>query len=119
MKRFFVPLFTAVLLFTSCTIAHQENIRSDVPLDYKVIKQNYGTASGSDKGFSILFWMFNRPDMQDALADAKHAYNADALTNISFTEKYYFFFLFSITTLTVQGEAVSLEDAEKTTEVKK
>ena len=63
----------------------------------------------SNWAFSVFgLWMIGRPDIQTAIDKALAKKNADALINIKCYETYKYFLFGSITTVTVEGDAIKL-----------
>ena len=78
---------------------------SSTPLHNRVIVENLGQAEGSDWSWSLLgLWSVGMPDMDKAINKAIASKNGDALINVRWYEKHYYFVLFSVTKVIVTGQ---------------
>jgi len=112
-------IITVIILTVSCTTP--VCITSSVtPLQGKTIKENMGKTEGSDTAFAILgLYMIGRPDLDLAIQKAIKAKEGDTLINVRCYETCSWFILFSLTTVTVEGEVVKLGSAESAVKGKK
>ncbi len=101
-----------MLILSSCTTYFQK-AQSLVPLAGKHTV-NLGHVTGSDSAWSILgLWMIGRPDTHEAISKALKNKNGDTLINVSGRETTLWFLLFSVTTVTVEGDAVKIKEIRK------
>ena len=108
-KYFFILIIITSLLAQGC-LTMSGMTASNTPLVNKKIENNAGKTEGSDSAVSILgLWMIGRPDIGLAIEEAKKKKNADALINVRWHEKTTYFIVFSITTVTVEGDAVTFK----------
>jgi len=105
-------LLSLILMISSCT-TYFSNFEELMPTEGKKIVP-LGTTSGSDSAYSVLgLWMIGRPDTYKALQKALKKKNADTIVHgIGYTTNYWFL-LFSVKTVTVEGDAVKLVEAKK------
>ena len=78
-------------------------------MNNKVIDQNLGKATGEDRIYSILGFIWSDPNLPLAIDHALKVKNADALINLEWQEKYVPFLLFSYTDYIVTGESVKFK----------
>jgi hypothetical protein len=119
MKRIIILCaITAFALIQACSTTPICAVSSVVPLEGKTVAENLGKTRGTDSAVSVLgLYMIGRPDIDSAVKDAVKDKNADTLINVRCYEKSSYFVLFSITTVIVEGEAVTFTQ-EKNTQVK-
>lgn len=80
---------------------------SSTPLHNKVIVENLGQSEGSDWSWSLLgLWSIGRPDIDKAINEAIASKNGDALINVRWYEKHYYFVLFSVNKVIVTGQVI-------------
>ncbi|MCX8123901.1 MAG: hypothetical protein N3F66_07020 [Spirochaetes bacterium] len=85
---------------------------SSTPLHNKVIIENLGQAQGSDWSWSLFgLWSVGRPDMDNAINEAIASKNGDALINVRWYQKHYYFVLFSVTKVIVTGQVIKTAPA--------
>lgn len=108
-----VALISA-LLFTACTSTPVPRLESTVPIGETTKYENLGWSSGSSSTWSFLgLWMRGRPDVDKAFAEAIGKKKGDAMIDVTCRERTYWFVLFSVTTVRVQGEVVKFIPVEK------
>ena len=116
-KHLIIITLCAGAFFTaSCSTAPICATSSVTPLQGKTVAENLGKTSGADSAFSILgLYMIGRPDLDTAIGKAIAAKGGDTLINVRCYQTDSYFLLFSITKVTVEGEAVkfSQENAVK------
>ncbi|MGL4368424.1 MAG: hypothetical protein ACRCUT_01935 [Spirochaetota bacterium] len=99
--------FAGSVLLSSCTTAPICATSSVIPLQGKSVEENMGKTSGTDSAYSILgLYMIGRPDIDTAIDNALRKKGGDTLINVRCYQTDSYFFLFSITKVTVEGEAV-------------
>jgi hypothetical protein len=102
-----VFIITAALVFGSCSTSPISYTSSVTPMEGKRVVENLGKTQGKDSAYSILgIYMIGRPDLDLALKSAIEKKGGDTLINVSCYETYSWFILFSITTVSVEGDAV-------------
>lgn len=121
MFKFFSALVVPAVFTLSCVTTPVGIVPSNIPLNDKKVSENLGRVKSSDTAVSILgIWMVGRPDFDKAIKESIALKNGDALINISIYETYTYFILFSLTKVSVEGDAVKLAPlAEKKEEKKK
>ncbi|MEJ5360793.1 MAG: hypothetical protein WHV26_01925 [Spirochaetota bacterium] len=108
----FLLLFMITAVITSC-VTPMGMTSSSTPLYNKTITENLGQAEGSDWSWSLLgLWSIGKPDMDKAINNAIASKNGDALINVRWYEKHYYFVLFSITKVIVTGQVVKTVPVE-------
>lgn len=108
------------LLFTSCSSTPVPKLQSTVPIAEDTKYENLGRSSGSSSTWSFLgLWMHGRPDVDRAFAEAIGKKKGDAMIDVTCRERTLWFILFSVTTVSVQGEVVKFIPMEKTNARKK
>jgi len=113
--RLFITLsiLTFMLFITGCITTPVCITSSNTPMVGKTVQENLGTTRGSDSAISILgLWMLGRPDTGAAIDEAITEKNADALINVQCYQEKSYYFLFSLTTVIVEGEAVQFTPEE-------
>jgi len=69
--------------------------------------ENLGRAEGSDKTMSVFgIWSVGRPDIDKAIKMAVDSKGGDALINVSWYDRTYYFIVFSINEVIVCGDVV-------------
>ncbi|MBN2403398.1 MAG: hypothetical protein JXN64_13520 [Spirochaetes bacterium] len=108
-KTIIIIFFIGCML--SCATTPVSVTSSNTPLNEKRIAENLGKVEGvSFPCYSIFgIWMLGWPDIQSAIDSALAENGADALINIKCYEKWTYFLFFSITTVIVEGEAVTFQ----------
>ncbi len=110
-----IPIIFVMILITvliSC-VTPMGMTSSSTPLYNKTITENLGQAEGSNWSWSLLgLWSIGRPDMDKAINNAIASKNGDALINVRWYEKHYYFVLFSITKVIVTGQVVKTSPVE-------
>ena len=102
-----ITLCAAAAFTTACSTAPICATSSVTPLQGKTVAENLGKTAGSDSAFSILgLYMVGRPDLDTAIGRAVAAKGGDTLINVRCYETSSYFLFFSITKVTVEGEAV-------------
>ncbi|HSV97737.1 MAG TPA: hypothetical protein VLM75_12515 [Spirochaetota bacterium] len=102
------------LLFTSCASTPVSKLESTVPIGENTKYENLGWSGGSSSTWSFLgLWMRGRPDVDRAFAEAIRKKNGDAMVGVTCRERTLWFILFSITTVSVQGEVIKFIPTEK------
>ncbi len=92
---------------------------SSTPLHNQTIVENLGQAEGNDWSWSLLgLWSVGRPDMDKAINEAIASKNGDALINVRWYEKNYYFVLFSVTKVIVTGQVIKTIPAEAKEQIK-
>ncbi len=104
-KKYKITVCIIVLaITTSCTTY---TVKSTTPLENKTISKNLGKSDGVHRTWSLFcLWMFKRPEIDSAIKDAVMKKGGDALINVAYYEYTLPFLLFSITTISVEGEVV-------------
>ncbi len=109
---YFTLIIITVISLNSCITTPVCLTPSNTPLVNREVEANLGPVSGSSgvwsfNGFSILgLWMFGRPDIESAVQNAIAEKEGDALINVRCYETFRYFILFSLSSVTVEGEAV-------------
>ena len=110
-----IALLTAVALAAACLSCATVPLgvtASTTPLGDKIISERLGQVEGRDSAWSLFgLWMFGKPDIDDAIADALARKGGAALVDVRLYERTAFYLLFSVSTVIVRGEAVALSDA--------
>jgi len=106
-----IKLSAAVVLtaaiITGCSTAPVCITSSVTPMNGKIITENLGKCEGKDSAYSFLgLFMIGRPDLDLAIKDALSRKGGDTLVNVRCYESLNYYLLFSINTVTVEGEAV-------------
>jgi hypothetical protein len=97
-----------VLLLTACITTPVSVTSSTTPVHDKKVAVNYGPVQGSHRAWSVFgLWMIGRPDIEKAIQNAIQQKGGDALINVTCYEKTAWFFVVSMHTVVVEGEAVS------------
>ncbi|NMB65960.1 MAG: hypothetical protein GYA16_13940 [Spirochaetes bacterium] len=115
-----VPLIImiTIVLLTGC-VTPMGMTASSTPLHNRIIVENLGQAEGSDWSWSLFgLWSVGRPDMDRAIDEAIASKNGDALINVRWYEKHYYFVLFSITKVIVTGQVIKTAPVETKEQVK-
>jgi len=107
-----IPAFLAVslaLIVLSCKTAPLCLAPSTTHIPRGAAVENLGHVSGSSSTWSLFgLWMWGRPDLADAVQQARESKNGDALINVTCYETERYYFLFTTTTVTVEGDAVKI-----------
>lgn len=113
-KYLLIIIIIAVAFFTGC-VTPMGMTASSTPLHNKVIAENLGQAQGSDWSWSLLgVWSVGRPDIDKAINEAIASKNGDALINVRWYQKHYYFVLFSVTKVIVTGQVIKTAPAQST-----
>lgn len=111
-KHLAIPALCTTLLCASCITAPVCITSSTTPIINKTITENLGRVSGQHRTWALLgAWMFKRPDMDVAIQNALSEKGGDALINVRCYQTVNWYLFFSITTVTVEGDAVKFEAA--------
>lgn len=106
-------LIVLILIIAGCTTSPVCVTSSVTPMSGKTITQNLGKCEGKDAAYSVLgLFMLGRPDLDLAIKDALSQKGGDTLVNVRCYETLNYFLLFSINTVTVEGEAVKFSADE-------
>ncbi len=105
-------IIACVVFMLSCATVSETS--SNTPIHNKTITENLGKVEGNSSYVFALFgiWMFGRPDIQTAIDDALSKKGGDALINIKYHESWIYFIVGSLTKVTIEGEAVRLNQYE-------
>jgi hypothetical protein len=119
MKKFLhIIIFITALALLSC-VTPMGMTSSSTPLHNRVIVENLGQAEGSDWSWSLLgLWSVGMPDMDKAINKAIASKNGDALINVRWYEKHYYFVLFSVTKVIVTGQVIKTAPFETKEQIK-
>lgn len=116
------PFFFMIIITLSCMIGCVTPMgmtSSSTPLHNRVMVENLGPAEGNDWSWSLLgLWSFGMPDMDKAINNAIASKNGDALINVRWYEKHYYFVLFSVTKVIVTGQVIKTEPVETKEQIK-
>jgi len=115
-KKSMLCLTVALLavMIVSCSTVPVALTSSNTPLLNKTIGKNLGKTAGSDGTWSFLgLWMYDRPDIDEAIAEALGDKGGNALINVRCYRSFTYWVLFSWHSVKVEGEAVMLKDAEE------
>lgn len=112
-KSLLIPIIIlTIALLTGC-VTPMGMTASSTPLHNRVIVENLGQAEGSDWSWSLLgLWSVGMPDMDTAINKAIASRNGDALINVRWYEKHYYFVLFSVTKVIVTGQVIKTVPVE-------
>lgn len=106
-------LIVFILIIAGCTTSPVCVTSSVTPMSGKTVTQNLGKCEGKDTAYSVLgLFMLGRPDLDLAIKDALSQKGGDTLVNVRCYETLNYFLLFSINTVTVEGEAVKFSADE-------
>ncbi len=109
----------AISFLTGC-VTPMGMTASSTPLHNRVVVENLGQAEGSDWSWSLLgLWSMGRPDIDKAINQAIESKNGDALINVRWYEKQYYFVLFSVTKVIVTGQVIKTAPLETKEPAKK
>ena len=116
-----IPAIFAATMLTSCITVPVCMTSSNTPLTGKKITENLGKTSGSSSATVILgIVMIDKPDIDEAIKEAlKNKEGSTALINVKCYETTKWFILFTINSVTVEGEAVILSEAKEKEKEKK
>ncbi|MCU0846368.1 MAG: hypothetical protein MUD12_00590 [Spirochaetes bacterium] len=116
-----IPAILAAALLTSCITAPVCMTSSNTPIAGKKITENLGKTSGSSSATVILgLVMIDKPDIDEAIKEAlKNKEGSTALINVKCYETTKWFILFTINSVTVEGEAVILAEVKEKEKEKK
>lgn len=99
------------LLLSSC-VSSMGITQSNIPLQGKTYEK-LGQAEGESSAYSILgIWQVNRTDIDGAIKQAVAAKKGDALINVTWQERTYWFILVGWHYLEVKGEVVKFTDED-------
>jgi len=106
------------LLMLACTfyacVTPMGMTSSSTPLEGKRVASNLGKAEGRDSAWSVLgLWSIGRPDIDKAIEEAVKSKNGDAIINVRWYEKTYYFVFASYTELIVLGDVIKFEAVEE------
>lgn len=108
-----IILTVLILSIAGCSTSPVCVTSSVTPMSGKTVSENMGRCEGSDTAWSFLgLFMIGRPDLDVAIKDALARSGGDTLVNVRCYETSRYFFLFSLTTVTVEGEAVKFSPDE-------
>lgn len=115
-----VPLIIMItIVFLTGCVTPMGMTASSTPLHNRIIVENLGQAEGSDWSWSLFgLWSVGRPDMDRAIHEAIASKNGDALINVRWYEKHYYFVLFSVTKVIVTGQVIKTAPVETKEQVK-
>lgn len=111
LKLFF--LIALACTFYAC-VTPMGMTSSSTPLEGKKVASNLGKAEGRDSAWSVLgLWSIGRPDIDKAIEEAVKSKNGDAIINVRWYEKTYYFVFASYTELIVYGDVIKFEAPEE------
>lgn len=112
-----LSLFILVqVAFISCITAPRGMTSSTTPVagrEYQVLGKAEGSAGSLSSVHLVLRqfgWTINRPDIDEAIQNALKAKNGDALINVRWYEKNYYFILFTYTSVVVTGNVIKFQE---------
>ncbi|MEW6527838.1 MAG: hypothetical protein AB1444_14370 [Spirochaetota bacterium] len=119
MKKIAPILIIIVTAFFNGCVTPMGMTASSTPLHNRIIVENLGQAEGSDWSWSIFgLWSVGRPDLDTAIHKAIASKNGDALINVRWYEKQYYFVLFSVTKVVVTGQVIKTAPIETKEQIK-
>ena len=117
MKNFRYMMVLAIIilafLLSSC-VTPGGITASSTPLHnkkYDVVGESKGKSNYSWSLFGV--WSFGKPDVGKAVNDAVKKKEGDAMVNVKWYEKTYYFILFSLHRVYVEGDVVKFSEEEK------
>ncbi|MDY6933372.1 MAG: hypothetical protein SVZ03_04020 [Spirochaetota bacterium] len=108
----FILIAIFITSLTSCITSPVCITSSTTPLNNTAKIENLGKTEGSDSAWSLFgLWMFGKPNIDTAIKEAVQKRDGNALIYVRCYETISYYILFSITTVTVEGEAIKLSVA--------
>lgn len=115
---FFLMIIMTISFMTGC-VTPMGMTSSSTPLHNRAIVEILGQAEGSDWSWSLLgLWSVGLPNMDKAINKAIASKNGDALINVRWYEKHYYFVLFSVTKVIVTGQVIKTVPVETKEQMK-
>lgn len=101
------------ILFSSC-VTPGGITASSTPLHNKKYEVVGGSKGKSNYSWSLFgVWTFGKPDVGKAVDNAVKKKDGDAMVNVKWYEKTYYFILFSLHRVYVEGDVVKFSEEEK------
>ena len=110
--KIFILLILAAALMSAC-VSPMGMTSSTTPLEGKTY-ETLGKGSGSSSAFSVLgLWQVNRTDIDEAIREASRQKGGDALINVTWQERTFWFILIGWHRLEVKGEVIRFIEKEE------
>jgi len=110
--KIFILLILATALLSAC-VSPMGMTSSTTPLEGRTY-ETLGKGSGSSNAFSVLgLWQVNRTDIDEAIREASRQKNGDALINVTWQERTYWFILIGWHKLEIKGEVIRFTDKDE------